>query len=182
MLKLPTVVGEHEIIKRHGKVVKDVFFLDADGKTRDFLQWGGARDGVMVFAVTPEKMVLAIPQFRRGAQEVLLEPAGGSVEDDEFVKEAASRELLTESGYKAGKLIYLGKQWIDPPSCFTPMHSFLALDCVKAAEQNLEETEKMEMGEPVLTSLPKWIKMIHSGQIHDFKTIAITFLALPYLC
>ena len=180
-MALPQLVREEKIIERYGKVILNRYFLDPDGETRDFLLWGGKTDPVIIFATTHDKKVIAMRQFRRAANEELLEIAGGSMNKEEGARVAAQRELLQESGYAAKRVVVLPKVWIDPASCFTGMIPVIALGCTKVAGQELDETEKMEMSEPVLTDLEEWIKMIHSGYIHDSKTIALTFLALPYI-
>lgn len=65
--------------------------------------------GVIIVAVTPEDKVLFVEQWREAVHGRTIEMPAGLVGDrdggaDEAATEAASRELLEETGYRAGRL------------------------------------------------------------------------------
>ena len=182
MRETPQVVKEEVLISGYGKRVIKRWFKDPDGKTREFVLWGGKVTPVIILPVTSDKKIIAIEVFRRAPNEYLIEIPGGNPKNGESIEVCGRRELLAETGYTAGEIVNLGPAlWLDPASCFTPFVPLLALNCQKIQKQELEETEKTEIKEPLLIEQTEWLKMIHRGEIRDSKTIAITFLALPYL-
>ena len=73
----------------------------------EFVERTNAREIVAVIAVTPEAELILVEQYRPPVESRVIElPAGlvGDVEGDDSVEEAAGRELLEETGYRAGSL------------------------------------------------------------------------------
>ena len=73
----------------------------------EFVERTNAREIVAVIAVTPEKELVLVEQYRPPVESRVIElPAGlvGDVEGDDSVEEAGGRELLEETGYRAGSL------------------------------------------------------------------------------
>lgn len=182
MGRIHKVVREEVLIDRYGKIVMNRHFKDPDGKTRDFLLWGGKVTPAIILPITSDNRIVVIKSFRRAANESLVEIPGGNPEIREDIEACARRELLEETGYTAGEIIGLGPPiWFEPSSCFTQFYPLLALGCQNTSGQNLEETEKAEDIEIILIKLAEWLKMIRGGEIRDSKTVTITFLALPHL-
>ncbi len=197
MSSVPRVVETKVIIARYGKKIMERHFLDPDGVTRDFLLWGGETIPTIVLPVTVDKKVIALQIFRRAANKLLIasgtpldiwsillpiEIPGGNCKNGETDEDCVRRELREETGYAAEKIIQVGPSiWFDPASCFTPYMPFLALDCQKIQKQEVSETEIQETMKIVLAGLSEWVNMIYRGAINDSKTVAVTFLALPYL-
>src|SRR3954452_1409564 len=104
--------------------------LDADGRehTRDVVLHPGA---VTIVAITPDRQLLLVRQYRHAAGEALLElPAGtldrqpdGSMEDRLV---AAQRELTEETGYRADKWRELSTFFTAPGFASELMTMFLA--------------------------------------------------------
>ena len=61
----------------------------------------------VVLALTPDREVVLVREFRPGVEDMLLELPGGLVDDGEEPAAAARRELLEETGY-AGEIRYVG--------------------------------------------------------------------------
>ncbi|MDP6962949.1 MAG: NUDIX hydrolase [Planctomycetota bacterium] len=57
-------------------------------------------DWVNIIATTPDDKIILIRQFRPGISGVRLEIPGGIIDPDETPAQAASRELLEETGYR----------------------------------------------------------------------------------
>ncbi len=65
----------------------------------------------------------------------------GYIEEGELPIEAAKRELLEETGYKALEMIPLGSFYQDQGCSAACNYYYLALNCVKIKEQNLDKDE-----------------------------------------
>lgn len=82
--------------------VHDVELPDGSTSKRELVFHHGA---VAVCAITPENEVLLVKQFRKPADQPLLEIPAGKLEKGEDRKEAAIRELQEETGYIASDQI-----------------------------------------------------------------------------
>ena len=104
-------------------------------------------DWVNVVAVTPEKRVLIVQQYRFGVGRTTLEIPAGIVERGETPEQAAIRELKEETGFTATRWNYLG--WVETNSAFlnNRCHQWLALDVVKTAVPELDEGEEITVAE-----------------------------------
>ena len=101
---------------------------------------------VTVFPVTNEQKVVMVKQYRHAIGEVSIEIPGGCVDDeDENLEQAASRELLEETGYAVENYYYLGKTSPNPSTNSNWMHMFLATGGEKVSEQKLDANEEIEV-------------------------------------
>lgn len=66
-------------------------------------------DYVSVLATTRDARVLLVRQYRPAVERTTLELPSGHVDPGETPGKAARRELREETGYVAGKLIFLGR-------------------------------------------------------------------------
>ena len=97
------------------------------------------------------------------------------MEVNENVIECVHRELIEETGYKAGNLRKLISCYLAPGYCTELTHIFLATE-IKDAKQRLEDDESIRV---ITIELPKAKKMIKDGMIKDAKTIiGVIFLDL----
>jgi ADP-ribose pyrophosphatase len=81
---------------------------------------------VNVIAVTPDRQLVMVEQFRHGSETVELEIPGGMIDPADASPEAAAiRELREETGYEGGKPTIIGKIYPNPAimsnTCFTVM-------------------------------------------------------------
>ena len=120
-------------------------------------------DWVNIFALNSDGEVILVKQFRAGNQKLTLEIPGGAIdfgESDPLL--AAQRELQEETGYTSKKWTLLGK--VDPNPAFmrNNCYSFLAEDCVKSADQNLDHLEEIEVES---VALSEFNQMVETGEI-----------------
>ncbi len=94
------------------------------------------RDWVQVIAVDtdslrrPEARLLWVEQFRVGPECTTLEIPGGALEEEDVDPLlAAKRELLEETGARAGRWLYLGNFSSNPALFRNRVHAFLAFGC-----------------------------------------------------
>jgi 8-oxo-dGTP pyrophosphatase MutT (NUDIX family) len=91
-----------------------------------------------------EAVFVMVRQFRHGAGMITTEFPAGLVERGEGPRAAAARELLEETGYRAGTLTPLGKVQPNPAFMGNWCHSFLAEDLVPADGGRQDALELMD--------------------------------------
>ena len=80
---------------------------------------------VLAIAITKEKKVLLIEQYRHGIQQQSIEFPGGFIDDGETPETAIVRELQEETGYTFTDFHYLGKTYSNPGVLSNATHFFL---------------------------------------------------------
>ena len=100
---------------------------------------------VNAFAVTEDNKVILVKQYRHASGQVGIEVPGGVPDDGETPEQASRRELLEETGYQFEEFHYLGKISANPATTTNLTHMFLATGGKKVAEQQLDDTEEVEV-------------------------------------
>lgn len=127
-------------------------------------------DWVNIVAITKEKDLILVKQYRHGLEETILETPGGVVDPGEDPLETAQRELLEETGYQ-GKIISLGKVAANPAIQNNYCHIFLCTDCVEVSKQNLDPTEQIEIEKVPYNKVQE---LIENGQIfHSLSVVSL---------
>jgi len=137
--------------------------------TRDVIRHNGS---VVILAVdtksNPEDPgILLIRQYRHAANQFLLELPAGRIEKGEKLIPAAKRELIEETGYRAKKWSVHTKYFASPGFLSEAMHILLAEDLTLGTAMP-EDDEKIELH---MTPLSEVLRLIHTNQIHDGKTL-----------
>lgn len=128
-----------------------------------------------VFAVTKDRKVVMVKQYRHGLGVISIETPGGVVEEGEDIQKAIARELKEETGYEAGHIEPLGKVSGNPATTNNYMHMFLATDCEKIHEQSLDETEDVEV---VVYTLDEIKQLIRENKIVQSLHLSCMLYAL----
>ena len=147
--------------------------LDADGeeRTREVVVHPG---GVAVLAVTADRRLLLVRQYRHAVSETLLEIPAGTLDRDadgraEEAASAARRELAEETGHVADEWRLVCRFFTAPGFTTEEMHLYLARG-LRAAEGGAgpDEDESLE-----LVSLPvdEVITLAEQGELRDAKTL-----------
>jgi len=127
----------------------------------------------VMMAVDEKKRILLVRQYRLPAEKYMWELPAGKIDDGEKPLEAAKRELVEETGYKAKKWEKLASFFVSPGFVQERMTIFLATG-LKAGDATPMDDERIET---------RWFKrkevaeMIRSGKIEDAKTIIGFFMA-----
>lgn len=86
------------------------------------------RDWVNVIALTPERRMVLVRQFRFGTNAMSLEIPGGVIDRGEEHGDAARRELREETGFTTERWTYLGAVEPNPAFQDNLCHHWLAED------------------------------------------------------
>ncbi len=152
------------------KVREDFCERDSDDKAATFFVIESP-DWANVIALTKDKEVVLIEQFRHGSEEIILEIPGGMLDENEDKETAAKRELLEETGYASDEFIYLGKSRPNPAIQNNWIYHFAALNCEKTGATDFDEHESVITKVVPLADVPGLIengKIIHSLAIVGF--------------
>jgi 8-oxo-dGTP pyrophosphatase MutT (NUDIX family) len=141
---------------RPGKIVDDYFMAISS-------------DVAIVVAVTDDNMVPLVRQYKHGAGEILIELPAGYIDEEEEPLEAAKRELREETGYTATDWEKLTSV-IRHPSKIRgdTIHIYLAKNAQKTAEQELDETEDIEV---TLKPFAEAVRMAKIGELKGVDTV-----------
>ena len=129
---------------------------------------------VCVVPVSADGTVLLVRQFRKPAEEFLLEAPAGKMEPGEMPKAAAIRELQEEIGHTAGRLDPLATFYTQPVLCTQRMHVFLARD-LTPARLSADEDEFIDVQ---TVAMDRVAELIADGSIRDAKSISALLLAM----
>lgn len=133
-------------------------------KKREIVEHNGA---VAILAITNKNEIILVKQFRKAAEDFLLELPAGKIENNEKSIECAKRELKEETGFEAEKLEKICEFYTSPGFCTEKIHLYKATDLI---ETGIEPDED-EFIELLFVSLTEAKEMIKTGKIIDSKTI-----------
>jgi ADP-ribose pyrophosphatase len=133
--------------------------------TREVITHPGS---VVVLPVLPDGRILLIQQYRHATRQYLWELVAGRIDGGETPKQAAARELIEETGYRATKFrIFLD---VFPTPGFLEERMFiLVAEGLTAGEAEPEEDEKIISRTYNRKQLEE---MIRTGKLRDAKSIA----------
>lgn len=127
--------------------------------------------GVAVLALTEDKQVYMVRQYRYPmGYETLELPAGKLDGKGESVETAGRRELAEETGLTAETMTYLGASLASPGFTDEVLHMYLA-EGLTHGESHPDEDEFLNLEK---ISFAELVSKVMSGEIIDGKTISTT--------
>lgn len=130
----------------------------------------------MIIPITKQKEVVFVQQYKHGIEEICIEFPAGRIEKDKNAREAAVAELAEETGIiaKETDLIELIELWTEPSKSSVRVNGFIIPKVEITQQQNLEETESIELVKIPVNQLDSFIL---SKKIHASDTLALLHYA-----
>lgn len=124
--------------------------------------------GVLVLALTQQKEIILVRQFRPALRKHTLEFPAGSMEKGETPEESAARELLEETGYQAGTIHVVGSGHIMMNRYSARDYLVFAQQCqVRCSQSNGPECTVL------LKSLLEFRCMVANGEFEHIPALAL---------
>ena len=142
--------------------------------TREIVEHNG---GVSVLPVSEDGSVYLVRQFRKAAEQILLEAPAGKIDPGEGHFACGSRELKEETGFHADRYRYLGYILPTPGYVNEKIHLYLACGLRSgAAEPDADEFVDLQR-----MPLEEAYRMALHGEIRDAKTVVLLLKAKEFL-
>jgi ADP-ribose pyrophosphatase len=142
--------------------------------TREVITHPGS---VVVLPVLKQGRFVLIRQYRHATRQYLWELVAGRIDAGETVKQAAARELLEETGYRAKRYSVFLDFFPTPGFLEERMYIVLAERLTEGRAQP-EEDEKIEVR---IFAKKELKQMIQDGRLRDAKTIAALLYYFTFL-
>jgi ADP-ribose pyrophosphatase len=165
-------VSRSTIDERHGRALVEVVFKLPSGPNRAF-SLKIEKPSVTILAITANMRIVVARQFRPGPGRILYELPGGYVEPFEETIQAATRELLEETGF-SGNISVVGE-------CYSDAYSSGTKRCVVATDVTITEQPNPDAEEFIEVSLVPVLQfrsLLRSGQMTD---VDMGYMALDFL-
>jgi 8-oxo-dGTP pyrophosphatase MutT (NUDIX family) len=107
----------------------------------------------MVFAVTVERQILFVEQYKHGLQTTIWDLPAGYIDPDEDPLVAAQRELEEETGYIGERWYPLHTMYGDTNRNDNRYFYYLALDVRSTGQRQLDETEDIRVHQVPLAEI-----------------------------
>lgn len=149
----------------NGHVVDDYYVRESHGFS-------------VVCALTPDRNVVLVRQYKHGIGEVMLELPAGARDADETPAGCAARELAEETGYAGAEPEFVRSFVTDATNSNSRFHLFIVREAVPSVAPSPDPTEEIEV---VLASLAELRAMALDGRIGAGSQVAAALVALAHL-
>jgi ADP-ribose pyrophosphatase len=149
----------------------------------DFVVRPQSANCVGVLAITPADEIILVEQFRIPIQQRVIEIPAGIVGDEpeflgESLAETAGRELLEETGYRAGTIEKLISTPTSAGLTSEFIHLFKASGLIREHDGGGVSGENITVHQIPMSCLREWLaEQEASGKVIDFKIHAALWLA-----
>lgn len=132
----------------------------------------------IVFALTEQKKVVLVREFKIGASRYVWDLPAGGLETDHSPLAGTKRELLEETGHESEEWFPLGSFVVMPSRSQSCLHSFLAINAVRTSQPKDDPREQVTVH---LVEMDALLPMIRSGELDSVESVVTVFLALDKL-
>jgi len=181
MKKDVSIIGRRTVWE--GMFLRSVIttYVDSKGAKREweFLERLNCKGIVVIVPVTVDNEVLVTRQFRPPVNGYVIEfPAGLMSEKEDTLEEAAMIELLEETGYSAGNMVYLTEGPLSSGASGEVLSAFLATGLVFRGMGKQDETEDIEVIKIPIGEIYQQLSDLRSdGNLIDLKIFGLLELA-----
>jgi len=140
---------------------------------REMVEHGG---GVGVIPFTGHSVIF-VRQYRIAIGKTILEMPAGKREGDEAPADCGMRELIEETGHRAGRLLPAGAVYASVGYCSELIHIFLALD-LEHVGQSLDSEERIDLVEMPIEEVRAALR---AHTFDDAKTVVGLHALFQYL-
>ncbi|MBI4066456.1 NUDIX hydrolase [Candidatus Gottesmanbacteria bacterium] len=161
-------LSRHTLLERYGRGLDKVLFRLPDGRKESYVV-KKEKPTVAIFAITKDKRVILIEQFRPGPKKVIQELPGGYLDKGETPLKAAKRELYEETGH-VGVL----KPLFHYHDCaYSPRvrHYFIATKCYRSKTGQRAMRGEERFSRVVLVPFRPWVKKIYKNPPTDIACV-----------
>ncbi|WP_342537206.1 NUDIX hydrolase [Sporosarcina sp. FSL K6-3508] len=139
-----------------------------DGKIakRELVKHPGA---VAIIAITAERKLVLVEQFRKALERTMLEIPVGKIEPGEKPELTAIRELEEETGYRANSFKYLQTFSTSPGFADEIIHLYIAEDLEKVDQPAASDED--EFIDVLEVTVEEAEELIANERIYDAKTV-----------
>ena len=148
-------IRRDRIVLPDGTVIEDYYVRESRGY-------------VIVFALTQDRKVVLVRQYKHGIGKQLVELVAGAIDEGEEPYETAVRELAEETGYAAASVEHVRSFITDPTNADTIAHLFYARGAYRSGEQCLDVTENITVE---LAGLEELRNMLRTGEIESLPHV-----------
>ena len=156
--------------KYTGKIINvdlvDIELPDGRIAKREVVRHGHA---VGILARRPDGKFVFVKQYRKAAEEALVEVIAGGLEKGEDPIEGAKRETAEETGYDVTSIKFLTTIICTPGYCEERIHLYFA---ELSAEPHAQDQDPDEDGYPFVLSDQEVRDASRKGEIFDSKTLS----------
>ncbi len=146
-------------------------FRHADG-TADERELVIHRGAVALVPIVDDGHVCLVENERYAVGKTLLEVPAGTIDPGESPEFTAERELVEETGYRAGSIKRIREWYVSPGFLTEKMYLFLCEDLVPGPTEH-QPDERLR---PVVVRWAEALAMAGDGRIEDAKSILALFL------
>ncbi|MDH3324934.1 MAG: NUDIX hydrolase [Candidatus Peregrinibacteria bacterium] len=143
MKKFKILSSEKLVDEQYCPIEKQLVELPNGDQTYWFVN--NTPDAVIVIAFLSDGQVLLQKNYKHGSGEFITEFTAGMIDSGETPADCAKRELLEETGHSAESFEKIGESFANPTGSPMKYHFFVAKNCHKTGEQNLDQSEQIEV-------------------------------------
>ncbi len=145
------------------KIIKDRLRRRNSAEERDYYYLTSPGEAVAIVALTDDGRVLLTRQYRHPVRRIIWDLPAGAMQPGEDPAAAARRELLEETGYRAGELVQLAYFNQFPGSMNIGTHLFMAKTLTWVG-QRLDPGEELEI---IAMPFDQALEMVVNGDVID---------------
>jgi ADP-ribose pyrophosphatase len=137
-----------------------------------------SRGFAIVAALTPDRRLVLVRQYKHGIGQVVLEMPAGMIDAGEAPETCAVRELAEETGYAGDPPRLLRSLFADPTSSNASFHVYLIENAVPKFAQSLDLTEAIVVE---TASIEELHAAVRDGRIGSGSQVAAAYIALDHI-